>query len=396
MASLLVVMAVLIVSINLVNLANTGAEIDNILSILSENRGFFPKSEEERPSETTQPPREKHPHMSPETPFETRYFHVFFNDSGNIVRINTGSIAAVDSAAAAEYAKNALNSSKMQGRVDAYIYRIVSYDSETMVVFLDCSRQISSFLSYLAISCVIGAAALILVFLLLLVLSKRFISPMIENMEKQRRFITDASHEIKTPLSVISANIDILELEQGSSEWTKSIKNQTARLDALTKNLLELARLEEDGISLKSALFSLSEAASDSVAAFNAYALKYKKTITAEIAPKVEYNGDEDLIKQLISILLSNAVKYSVEGDNVIFRLSQSQKSTKIEVINRTESLTSDDAKHIFDRFYRADPARTGGGHGIGLSSAQAIAALHKGKISAKLSADTITFTVQL
>lgn len=225
------------------------------------------------------------------------------------------------------------------------------------------------------------------------------IRPFVENIQYQKRFITDASHELKTPLAIISANTEVLELTQGSNEWTESIKHQTVRMNELIKRLLLLAKFSEQGRNVTLVDFSLTDAAKESVDTFSTLAEAKGKTLNANIADGVTYRGDETGIRQLMSILLDNAVKYADDGGNICFTLTKQGKGAKIEVKNDCKDVDEKSLSHLFERFYRADEsrARETGGYGIGLSIAQAIVENHKGKISVK-SPDkkSVVFTVNL
>lgn len=174
----------------------------------------------------------------------------------------------------------------------------------------------------MSVSLAIGIAGLAVVSVLVAVFSKRAIRPVIESMEKQKQFITDAGHEIKTPLSIISANAEVLELTCGSSEWTDSIKNQTARLGELIKNLLTLSRTDEE-IKTVFEKFNISDAVYDAASPFKTLASSGGKTLSVDIENEIEYFGDEGMIRQLVSILLDNAVKYADDGGEIKLSLKK-------------------------------------------------------------------------
>jgi signal transduction histidine kinase len=268
-----------------------------------------------------------------------------------------------------------------------------------MVVFMDCRIQLQTMVTFLFISCIVAAATLLLMFLLISVLSRKAIKPFIENSEKQKHFITDAGHEIKTPLAIISANTDVLELSGGSNEWTDSIRNQVARLDKLVKNLLMLSKMEEDNIRLTYAEFDLIEAVARITGPFTAIAEAKNKKFHMNIQPEIRYNGDEGSIEQLVSTLVDNAMKYSDREGNIKITLSEMKKGVKLEVYNTVEHIDKDNLDKLFNRFYRSDASRSRetGGYGIGLSIAKSIAEAHHGKISIRSEdGKSICFTVIL
>ncbi len=223
-----------------------------------------------------------------------------------------------------------------------------------------------------------------LVFILVSVFSKRAINPVVRNMEKQKRFITDAGHEIKTPLAIISANTDVLELTTGESEWITSIRNQIGRLDKLVKNLLLLARMEEGNIERTRQEFDLSRCVKRIANSFLAVAESQSKRLSISIVPHIQLHGEEGAMEQLISTLLDNAMKYSDTNGEIRISLMPLKKGIKLEVYNTVEYIESKNLDRFFDRFYRADESRSRetGGYGIGLSIASSIVEAHHGRIS--------------
>ena len=208
-----------------------------------------------------------------------------------------------------------------------------------------------------------------------------------------------ASHEIKTPLANISANTEVLELCCGSNEWLESIRNQTRRLDSLVKNLLTLSRLEDGKMALPTATFSLSDAVFETAAAFQPLAASQNKRLALCIEPGIVKNGNEESLRELVSILTDNAVKYADEQGEVCVSLQREGKTARLEVLNTCQQAPEGDLTKLFDRFYRADNSRSreSGGYGIGLSIARAIVQAHHGTIAAR-SADgkSMCFTVVL
>lgn len=208
------------------------------------------------------------------------------------------------------------------------------------------------------------------------------------NDEKQKRFITDAGHEIKTPLAIISANTDLLEMDVGENEAIDEIRTQTKRLSVLTKDLVTLARLEETAHTPTMIDFPLSEVVKETAAPFTALAEAGGKRLALHIEPMLTLHGDSASISRLVSLLLDNALKYSPVSDTIRLALSKQGKSILLTVSNRSAlPITEKEAEKVFDRFYRGDPSRGGeiGGHGIGLSIAKALVASHNGRITAKV-----------
>lgn len=400
MISLLLVMILLVGLINGLNIYQMEHRINGTMRILSENQGKFPKFE-------NPPPRQKMHElglqmelgfqMNAETPFETRYFIVNTEKDGTIREIDTSHIAAVASEDAKNYANTIIKGAKDNGYEGIYRYAVVEQADGYMLIFIDCRIQIQTAKIFLFISCGVGVFTLILMFILVSVFSKRAIKPIIESTEKQKQFITDAGHEIKTPIAIISANADVLELIGEKNEWITSIRNQTIRLDKLVKNLLMLSKMEEGDIKLTFSDIDLSEAVYETSCSFKAMAEMQNKVFQMNIHPDIKIQGDENSIHQLVSTLVDNAVKYSDDGGTIKINLSPTKKGSKLEVYNTTEVIKTDNLNRLFDRFYRADPSRSRetGGYGIGLSIVKSIVEAHHGKIIAQgEDGKSICFTV--
>ena len=254
-------------------------------------------------------------------------------------------------------------------------------------------------LRVLLLSLAAGAAGWFFMLILISLLSGRAVRPIVENMEKQKRFVTDAGHEIKTPLAIIMANTDALELHQGETKWSRNIRGQTERLSGLMQNLLTLSRMDEGTAGTLMSECSLSEMTRDAVAQFREPAENRGISVLCDIAENVTVTGDKVRLLQLLTILLDNAVKYA-EGGTPEIRVSVSrQERTAVLRISNTCFLGQDeDPGKWFERFYRGDSARTqkSGGYGIGLSAASAIVRLHKGSVKAEYEDGRVVFTVVL
>lgn len=423
MLSVLLVLAVIMGIVNLLNYQKVVQDAEDILSILSENNGNFPKRlppfdknslenkpsdnhlEERDPSEhaQTQQPSEpgfsRHRKLSPELPYETRYFSVVLNENGTIQSTDTGKIAAVDDDTASHYASQIWKSGKTSGFLSSYRYLRVACDEGSRIIFLDCSRTLTTFRSFLLTSILVSALGLCSVLVLVCFFSRIVMKPISESYEKQRQFITDAGHEIKTPLTIIDANCEILEMEYGTTEWSQSIQKQTARLLDLTNTLIYLSRMEEPKKQLQKLDFSISDLVEETIQSFQPLAAAQEKTISTDIKPLLSYCGDQSSIGQLVSILLDNAVKYSPPQSSIEVILEKRGKNICLMVKNPAEDLSSEHLSNLFDRFYRADASRNSetGGYGIGLSIARAVTDAHKGKIWAEhKDGDSLLVTVLL
>lgn len=394
MGSLSLVMVILLGSINGINLYQMERRINGAIQVISQNQGKFPKYEKGKlPSGDLKFGFQ----MNEETQFETRYFVVKINKDSSIREIDTSHIAAVSSNDAAVYAGKVISTNKNSGYKGIYKYAVTKESYGYMLVFMDCRGQIQMATIFLLISCTVALINLLLVFILISVFSKKAINPIIESMEKQKQFITDAGHEIKTPLAIISANSDVLELTVGKNEWITSIRNQIIRLDKLVKNLLMLSKMDESSNKLVFADFDLSNAVFEAAGPFEVLAEAQNKKFLMDIQPGLKFRGDDGSIRQLISTLVDNAMKYSNEKGTIKISLSAVKKRIKLEVFNTADEIDKENLDKLFDRFYRADSSRSRetGGYGIGLSIAKSITEAHHGKISVRsCDGKSICFTV--
>lgn len=410
MAAVTIVLSIIMIIINSVNYVNIIKSANNLLNILEDNNGVFPMEEKDNPhaedNDEKKPPKMD---ISKEAPFQTRYFTVEITPEGNVYRVDTGKIAAISTETAKEYALELYNQNKTEGRRDCYIYRAVnlkkaaadsstdttnvggdsdtnsSQNGNTMYIFLNVENDLKNFYTFLWSSIGVSIIGIVFVLILIVVFSKRIVSPMAQSYEKQKTFITDASHEIKTPLAVIEANTEVIEIENGESQWTRSIKEQISRLSELTEKLVFLAKMDEERNTFVMTEFSLSKLAQEIAEGFNGMAKAQNKKYTVSIDSDIGVKADEKAIKQLLSILIENAFKYSDREGNIAVTVKKNGKYKEIEVRNTADNLKKGDLSILFERFYRLDSSRNSntGGSGIGLSIAKAIAEAHKGKIKA-------------
>ena len=404
MFSLAVVLFLILGGVNLMSYHKVVTDADAILAVLGANDGGFPMRE---PPDGFQPAKlqgemgGKHmPGMSPETPYESRYFSVLVDDSGQVLQADTGQIAAIDGADAEEYAIQVWAGGREKGFLGSYRYLRCEETEGTRIIFLDCSRGLSSFYTTLAASVALALLGLASVLLLLLLLSRRIVRPVAESYEKQKRFITDAGHELKTPLTIISADADLVELECGENQWLTDICRQAQRLTGLTNDLIYLSRMEEENPILQTIEFPISDVVEEMVQSFQGPARSQEKELTVSIQPMLSYTGNEKAIRQLISILMDNALKYAPPGGKLSVGLERRGRSLKLTVSNTTaQPVEKKQLEHLFDRFYRMDQSRSTqtGGYGLGLSIARSVVAAHKGRIRAEsLDGKSLTITAIL
>jgi len=378
---------------NLTTYFQIGRNADELLHILAENDGFFPKpnfldSQYKLPSK-----------LSPEAPFSTRFFTVKMDDSGNLISVDTGKIFSISIDQALAYANTVLQSENMSGFKDDYKYLVVNKEYGSLLVFVDIRRDLQIFHLFLRGSLITGIIAIIAVFIIVLIFSKKAIAPVAESYEKQKQFITDAGHELKTPLAIINANAEVLEMNYGESQWIRSILKQVLRLSNLVESLVSLTRMDEARYQLAYSKFSLSALVEETVEQFREMSRMYDKKLVVEVEENCNYYGNEQSIGELVSLLIDNSLKYGRKESLIKVELKKQGKKYILKTKNEADDLSIGNYDILFERFYRADSSRNSKleGYGIGLSIAKSIVLKHKGKITAESpDGKTIIFTVRL
>lgn len=413
MCSTLAVLVVIIGTLNILNYTGTVKKKDDILALLSDNNGRFPAffNMDVQPRERDNAFPEKQMQdasfgrdrkdfmrwegFTREMPYETRFFSVTLNGNGEVTKTDGAMIASIDEETAKTYAqtiyKRLNNKQSQNGFYDEYRYRITKTDDGYLVLFVDSATDLANFRKILITSIGVSALGLLAVFLLVLFFSKKVFKPVEESYRKQKQFVTDASHELKTPLTIISANVEVMEMESEESQWSKSIKKQLERMIGLVEQMVTLSRLDEQKEVVKEK-FSLSDALIDVAQAYLPVAEQSGKELTIDVAENVTLTGDEKQIRQMTGLLLDNAMKYaSIKTDKGTekpqIRLSMSQKGKKAEIVlwNTVDQIDVGNKEELFERFYRPDRSRNSktGGSGIGLSIVRSIVEAHHGKITA-------------
>ncbi len=378
---------------NLSNYAQIKRNAEQLVQVLTDNDGYFPKLDNSN-DKIPLPPK-----MSPEAPFSTRFFTIKLNDENTLLEVDTGKISSTTRVQAIEYTNQVLQSGKNSGIMNDYKYLVSPTEYGYIIVFVDISKDLALFYSFLMNSVITGLIAVVSVFVIVFALSKKAIAPIVEGYEKQKQFITDAGHELKTPLAIIDANTEVLEINHGESQWTKSIHNQINRLSHLVESMISLTRMDEEKSQLNKKEFSLSRAILESIEDFRDLTATNSKKLSILVEKNISYYGDESLITQLIVILMDNALKYSVNESMISISLKKEGKKIILETRNEAENLQPGNYDKLLERFYRADTSRNSslGGYGIGLSLAKAIVEKHKGKISVNSSdGKTLVFHIEL
>ena len=371
MVSVTTILGIILLVANIVTYNRAMDGVDMILNLLIETEGEF----------TPMPNKPPKDHINEETPFETRFFIVEFKNNGDTF-VHIDHIAAIEELEAIEMGEKVIESKKTIDMLGVYRYKISEKKDSTMIIFIDCTRQLNTITSFLRASMGVALIGLLGVFILVYILSKPAVMPIVKSYEKQRQFITDASHELKTPLTIISANNELIEMDYGKSEFSEAINKQVDRLNSLVKDMIILSKIEEDNRKMTNQEISISECVLSVCENHKVAIENNNKEFIYEIEEGINLFCEESLIRRLMNIVLDNANKYSSNKVKVVL-----QKKSKIEVIitNDTDNIDNIEVDKIFNRFYRSINHRSNviEGSGIGLAVAKEIVKLHNGDIKA-------------
>ena len=426
MAAVTVLLVIILSTINIANFVIVREDSSRTLNLLSETEGRTEPAQnpmEQNPagqnSSGQNPPEAplEEPLEEPlETPFEeprpqpknqedrmlsSNFFVVKLDEDGKVTETDVSRVSTVNETAAETFAEKAQAEGQNSGKIGKYRYKVRtdSQSAETVIVFLDTSDDLISYGRILLLSAAAGLAGWLLMLALVIALSKRAISPIADNIQRQKQFVTDAGHEIKTPLAIILANVDAMELYNGENKWSRNIRAQAVRLDGLMKSLLRLAKMDEGREKTVKSKFSLSELLQQTAAGFGAsFEQKEIELHTEDIRPEVYVSADRQQTAQIFSILLDNAAKYTPRGGMLKISIEEGERRVRAAVRNSCEKLPEEKPEKLFERFYRGDKARTQkeGGYGIGLSIAKNLAEAGSCRLSAAYEeGDIICFTVE-
>lgn len=394
--AILIVLFSVVGVLNSVRYIQTVNEINKILTLISDNGGTFPS--------VFKATTELGDTVSVDTLFQYRYFSAVIDEDGNITSLNSSNISDLSDEQVENYLTKINKSGDTSGAFrynnHTYSYLVTDEsDDSTLIVVLDSTNQIEDNMTLLHLSLWMSGVSLAFFVLMVSIFSGRVIKPFIRNYERQRRFITNAGHELKTPLAIISANNELVEMMNGESEWTKSTNDQVERMTGLINSLVAMARLEEQPEVVLTDL-NFSAIAEDAAEDFKGPVIKDGKQFVMEIQPDIHVKAEEKSLFELVTLLVDNANKYCDTGGTVSVKLSKANRLSKarLEISNTYIEGKNVDYSKFFERFYREDESHNNkkSGYGIGLSMAQTMVKLFKGSISVSYSGDTITFLVSL
>ncbi len=402
MLAVSILLLLLLGAINILNYRSMNEDTDKTLRMLSSYEGDV--------SNLEQRPEQREDNLPPvrfgmegknnyDAFLSSNFFVVRFAGSGEATYVDTRRTSAVSEDEAQSLAKEVCESGKDSGKSGRYKYLMT--DSKNVggkvVVFLDVSDEYISSVRVLLLSIGMGILFWLLILLLVILMSKKAIEPVAESIEKQKQFITNAGHELKTPIAIIQSNTEAMELYNGESKWSRNIKDQAIRLTNLVQNLLVLSRLDEQMPGQMEEV-RFSELVTTFLNQFRQSFEERNIALHMEIPSGIRIHAYKAQIEQLISIFMDNAVKYANENGTVEVRLEKRAKHVIFEIENTCEQLPDVMPQKLFERFYRGDTSHNqkSGGYGIGLSMAKSIAEQNKGTITAKYSGNNrICFTVR-
>ena len=374
-------------------------QADQITAMISENNGTVPQLKDYKQQQKNSQAFERYfNNYNEDSSYRTRFFRIFLDEDKKVTNVNMDHIAAVDEKKAVRMTKMAMLRRGKVGLVGSYRYRKEYKDGQVRsIIFLDCKENQSFY--HLAVTITITVSTLLtcLITVIFAIASKRAVRPFEINSNRQKQFITDASHELKTPLAIISANAEVLQYKGDGNEWTQNIIDQTKNMGKLINHLLVLAKLDEVQEKSEKQEADLKLLLEETIEPFEEVATQKKVTLKLHLEEGVTIRVNREQIAQLVSILTENAAKYVNDGGKIVWRLTKTQHGAVLVVKNTTEKELPD-TKRMFDRFYRSDSSRSSktGGQGIGLSIAKKIVDSHKGSITAKAGDGMVTFRVSL
>ena len=374
-------------------------QADQITAMISENNGTVPQLKDYKQQQKNSQAFERYfNNYNEDSSYRTRFFRIFLDEDKKVTNVNMDHIAAVDEKKAVRMTKMAMLRRGKVGLVGSYRYRKEYKDGQVRsIIFLDCKENQSFY--HLAVTITITVSTLLtcLITVIFAIASKRAVRPFEINSNRQKQFITDASHELKTPLAIISANAEVLQYKGDGNEWTQNIIDQTKHMGKLINQLLVLAKLDEVQEKSEKQEADLKLLLEETIEPFEEVATQKKVTLKLHLEEGVTIRVNREQIAQLVSILTENAANYVNDGGKIVWRLTKTQHGAVLVVKNTTEKELPD-TKRMFDRFYRSDSSRSSktGGQGIGLSIAKKIVDSHKGSITAKAGDGMVTFRVSL
>ena len=323
------------------------------------------------------------------------FYSVAFSNGGYVIEVNEGNNNLYEKEELVSLAKEALNKNQKSGRTGELAYLVSQRPGYTLVAFLDNTMANSNMDRMIQNFIAVGLAAILVLLLISLLIARRIVRPLEENDSRQKQFISDASHELKTPVSVISANTEMLVREIGENEWLSNIQYENERMGILLKQLLDLSRAENASVPMEK--IDLSNIVAGDALALDSLAFDQGRVINSDIEDNIQIEGNRTQMEQVVTVLLDNAIRHS-SGKEIEIKLKKHGHSAILSVSNEGKEIPPEKLSHLFDRFYRVDEVRNSedNHYGLGLSIAKAVVLNHRGSISVSYKDGKVTFTVTL
>ncbi len=387
-AILTLAVVAIMTAINIVSQSNNQGQIESRLQRIAGNDGFMPVEYDD---------------IDPYHDAQSGYmdsFSIQLNYFYEVRKVILSRDIVVQQDVIIDYANKALRSGNKIGELGSYAFLVQSKPYGKIIVFMDVKPYQQANENLFFTTLIIGLSAIIIFFIISVILASWLVKPVKITFDKQKLFISNASHELKTPLAVISANTDVLEAEIGDNKWLGYIRSESERMSELVNELLCLARLDDkSGHKLNMTELDLTNLVLQTALPFESTVFEMGKRLNVEAQPGVTAKCDESSIKHVLTILIDNAVKYSDDNGEISVKLYTRSNKKIIEVYNTGEGVPKDKLNKIFERFYRQDEVRNSksGGYGLGLAIAKSSVEAHGGKIFADSeSGSWIRFTVIL
>lgn len=389
-AALFTMILLVLTAVNGIFYLQTDRHLEQRLDALMSGHLFMPPDEPRPHAPQREPTQEKNllPHLEDRLRIRADGCVICLDASGNIFEIRQDAAESYSQEELSAICTALLEKGKSHGWYQYFKFRIAlptgeDGQTETLVGLINASSDLYAIFTVLLISAVIGILSFLFVLLIIIIASRHAVRPIAESYARQKQFVTDAGHELKTPLTVISANSELARMIYGDSEWFDSIDKQVGKMNGLVRSLITLAKMDEEQRPVFSS-FNLSDAVYDTAKSFEELVHSRGKLITFDIADNIQYSGDESRIRQVVSILMDNAAKYCDRGGKIAVKLF-CDRQIHLQIVNDYSDIKESELDKVFERFYRADKARTpDGSYGLGLSIAKSIVELHRGEIRAR------------
>ena len=323
------------------------------------------------------------------------FYSAAFSESGEVLAVNSGNSDLQSEESLTETASSILEKGKKNGKSGNITYLVEEREGYTLVAMIDGTINNNNQSRLFRQMLVIGSAALAVLIVISVFIARRIVRPLEENDKRQKRFVSDAGHELKTPIAVISANGELLRRQIGENEWLDNIDYENTRMSDLVKQLLALSKAENGDLPKETVDYS--KLVDGEILPFETLAFEKGKRIETDVEQGVIIEGNTNQLRQLVSVLLDNALSHG-KGDSIRLSLCREKHNAVLVVSNEADEIGADQLSHLFERFYRTDETRheSGSHYGLGLSIAKAVAESHGGSIRAEYTNGSAVFAVSL